>query len=382
MHKNIILILIAIVGIIFLIQILISRQGGNSMELGENAAKKVEKVFQRTTKSTSIHEAILYIENSNGDFSYSKGYGDKELDSPMLMASITKLFTTTCILALVEQDVLSLDDKAADYLDEAALSGLHVLDSKEYSFDLTLSDLLFQTSGLPDSFEDGSNNKDNATMSAIINEDVYLSFDDALAETKALTPQFIPNASSKAYYANINFDILGEIIEMVTNMSLDKAFKEFIFDPLALQNTYLPTNESDFIPNAYYKDEQLCRPQLIMSSKASGGCVTTARELMIFIKAFWGGELFEESVFKTLSVYRKLQSSKGPINYGGGYMQIPLGGITTFFMGKGELLGHSGSTGAFAFYYPDKDLFIVGDLNQMAKPALPIRLVIQLAMSV
>lgn len=62
-------------------------------------------------------------------------------------------------------------------------------------------------------------------------------------------------------------------------------------------------------------------------------------------------------------------------------MQIPLDGITTLFMGKGELLGHSGSTGSFAFYYPDKDLFIVGDLNQMDNPALQIRLAMQLAMT-
>ncbi len=50
-------------------------------------------------------------------------------------------------------------------------------------------------------------------------------------------------------------------------------------------------------------------------------------------------------------------------------------------MGKGELIGHSGSTGSFAFYYPIKDLYIVGDLNQMANAALPIRLSIQTALA-
>lgn len=51
------------------------------------------------------------------------------------------------------------------------------------------------------------------------------------------------------------------------------------------------------------------------------------------------------------------------------------------FIGKGELIGHSGSTGSFAFYYPEKEMFLVGDLNQMAKPSLPVRTAIQLAMS-
>jgi len=61
-------------------------------------------------------------------------------------------------------------------------------------------------------------------------------------------------------------------------------------------------------------------------------------------------------------------------------MQIPLNGLSTLLMGKGELIGYSGSTGSFAFYYPLKELFFVGDINQMAKPSLPIRLSMQLAM--
>lgn len=60
-------------------------------------------------------------------------------------------------------------------------------------------------------------------------------------------------------------------------------------------------------------------------------------------------------------------------------MRIPLKGITSLFIGNGELMGHSGSTGSFAFYYPIKDLFIVGDLNQMANAALPIKLSMQIA---
>jgi hypothetical protein len=61
-------------------------------------------------------------------------------------------------------------------------------------------------------------------------------------------------------------------------------------------------------------------------------------------------------------------------------MQIPLNVLQTLFTGKGELLGHSGSTGSFAFYYPVKDLYFTGDMSQIAKPSAPIRLVMQLAM--
>jgi CubicO group peptidase (beta-lactamase class C family) len=341
----------------------------------------IEKTFAGTTKLKQIHEAILFVENSNGDFSHHISYGNKELSSPFLAASVTKLFTTACILVLSEQGSISLEDKLAKYFDNSILAGLHIYKGTEYSFDLTISDLLFNISGLPDSFEDGSTTNSNI-MNAIIQNDIYLTFEAQLAEAKELNPRFIPRTPSKAYYANINFDLLGEIVEKVTQLSLCEAYNKFIFKPLGLENTYLPTNDNDYVPNVYYKNKSLHRPQLIMSCRASGGCVTTAEDLMVFIKSFWNGKLFDKKIFVDLSVYRKIQSSKGPIQYGGGYMRIPLDGAITLFMGKGELVGHSGVTGSFAFHYPQKDLFFVGDMNQLANPALPIRLLIKLAASI
>ncbi|OAB38387.1 serine hydrolase domain-containing protein [Paenibacillus glacialis] len=344
--------------------------------MANSRTQKLGEIFDKATSSNQIHEGVLFVENTSGDFSYSKGYGGKELDSPLLMASITKLFTTTCILALLEQGKLSLDDKVTTYFDHSVLSGIHVYGGEEYSFDLTISDLLFQISGLPDVFEEG---KESAKIRGI-NEDFYTTFDDMVALVRKLNPHFAPRTTKKAYYADINFDMLGEIIEKVTNLTLAEAYKQFIVEPLTLKNTYLPECENDFVPNIYYQNKAIYRPKFIMSSRASGGCITTARELMIFMKAFFGGNLFNKALFEKLPLYNKLQASMGPIYYGSGYMRIPLNGLITLFMGKGELMGHSGSTGSFAFYYPITDLFFVGDLNQMGNPALPIRLSMKLAM--
>lgn len=337
----------------------------------------IDKIFNKITSSKHIHEGVLFVENTNGDFSYSKEYGGKDVDSPLLMASITKLFTTTCILGLLEKNELSLDDRLTKYFDNELLSNIHVFGGKDYSFDLTLSDLLFQTSGLPDVFEEGG----NSAKSRAIEEDYYTTFSEQVALVKNLKPHFAPRPKRKAYYADINFDMLGEIIEKVTNTTLDDAYKKYIFEPLALESTYLPEHENDVIPNIYYMDKSIYRPKVIRSSLASGGCITTARELMIFTKAFFGGELFNKELFEQLSASNKLQASMGPIYYSSGYMRIPLNGWITLFMGKGDLMGHSGSTGSFAFYYPIKDLFMVGDLNQMGYAALPIRLSMKLALT-
>ncbi len=85
----------------------------------------------------------MLIENTSGEFSLMKSNGEKELNSPLLMASITKLFTTSCILILLEQDKLSLEDKIVKYFDINILKEIHVYKGREYSFELTVSDLLF-----------------------------------------------------------------------------------------------------------------------------------------------------------------------------------------------------------------------------------------------
>lgn len=339
--------------------------------------QKIDNVFERITKNNQIHEAVLLVENTDGDFSYSNGYGGKDIDTPLLMASITKLFTTTCILILKEQGKLSLDDEASKYFQEDTLSKLHIYKRKEYSMRLTLSNLLLQTSGLPDAFEEGSNN----TKRRAIHRDMQFNFNEIITMTKQLKPHFAPTIKKRAHYADVNFDMLGEIVETVTNSTLEDVYKQLIFDPLELKSTYLLKSDYDFVPNVYYKDSILYRPKFIRSSRASGGGISTTRELMIFIKAFFGGRLFNKTVFHELEVNNKLQASMFPIHYGAGYMRVPLNGLATLFMGNGELIGHSGSTGSFAFYFPLKDLFFVGDVNQMVNPALPVRLAMRLAIS-
>lgn len=334
----------------------------------------IERKFKSITSSKQIREAVLLVENRRGDFSVNFGYGGKTIDSPINSASVGKLLTTTCILMLQEQKKLSLNNLVADYFNKNIFNGLHKFKGVDYSHKLTLSDLLFQTSGLPDYEVEGG------IIERAIKEDFHISTLELIEITKSLKPHFAP-LGKKAYYSDLNFQLLGEIIEKVTQFPLEEAFRNYIFEPLGLTKTYVPVN-GDFVPDVFYKNQTLHRPKLIMSLRGGGNTITTSRELMKFLKAFFNGYFFPQSIFEKLSRYRKLQITMGPIYYGGGYMQIPLNSIMTLFMGKGELLGHSGSTGSFAFYYPHKDLFFVGDTNQMAKPGLPIRLVMKLAMSV
>ncbi|MDR0794941.1 MAG: beta-lactamase family protein, partial [Tannerella sp.] len=139
----------------------------------------IEKVFHKRTQSKQIHEAVLLVENSSGDFSVNFGYGGKTIDTPMYAASVGKLHTTACVLMLQQQKKLSLDDCVVDYFDKNMFSGLHVYKGTDYSHTLTLSDLLFQTSGLPDYLVEGG-------IERGVNEDFAISTAEMIEITKTL----------------------------------------------------------------------------------------------------------------------------------------------------------------------------------------------------
>ena len=333
----------------------------------------IEKLFEKRTHSKGIHEAVLLVENSKGDFSLSLGYGGKDLHSPLFAASVAKLFVTTCVMVFKEQGKLKLDDKLSKYLEDDVLKGLHTFKGKDYSYDLKLTDLLFHRSGLPCWYQIGGIHE------RVMNEDFEFPFEKQLANTKGREAKFSPNGK-KAFYSDINFGLLGKVIEQISGRHINEVYKEYIFKPLELNKTNFISDENLAIP-VWAKDKQIHRPKFL-STHGEQAVVTTANELMVFIKAFFAGKLFSAKVFEELSIYTRFMFPMFSMCGGGGYWQIPLGGLSNLFMGKGELLGHSGSTGSFAFYYPHKDLYFVGDINQMANPALPIRLVMKLAMAV
>lgn len=337
--------------------------------------KSYDDLFNKYIKGKNIYESVVLVEKGNGETIFSKAYGGKDTDSPIIAASITKMFTAACIFILSEQGYITLEDNLLNFYEPAYLNGLHVYKGKDYSYDLKISDLLCQTSGLADIYEEGRN---SIKKQAIIS-DTFITFDENIALTKEKEAHFPPNYKNNAHYADINYNILGDIIEKVTKCPLERVFEKYIFSKINMAKTYLPVSEKEYIPVVYYGDKRLYRPQFIMCSKASGGCITSARDLIIFIQAFFHGELFDKKILH-LELYRKLQLSMFPIYYGNGYMRIKMGGFTTSFLGQGDLTGHSGSTGSFAFYYPGKELFFAGDFNQMKYPALPVRFVMQLAM--
>jgi len=313
----------------------------------------------------------MLVEDNDGSFSFDFGYGGRDVVSPMFTASIGKMFVTASILILEKQGKLSLDNPIKKYLDTSILDGLHLFKGTDYSNQLTISHLLFQTSGIPDWLENGREQK------VFIDNDMFLSLEDKIASIKNDKRYFAPG--SKTRYSDTNFSLLGKIIENISEMPLAQVCEKWLFAPLNLSSTYLPVGKDDFVTNIFYNDKSLHRPNAMRAASGSGDAITTARDLMVYLKAFFAGKFFDIATFNRLSNYGKLQITMGSAWYGGGYMRIPLGVPRTLFMGSGELLGHTGATGSFAFYYPSKNLFFVGDFNQATKPGLPIMTAVNIA---
>lgn len=222
-------------------------------------------------------------------------YGTRgTIDSIMNLASVTKLFTTTCIINLMQQGRLSLNDKLSKYFGQELLDGIHIYKGKDYSNEITVENLLFQNTGFPDVFAMGKNNLNKRMRQ----EDFKLSLEDYVQIAKENKKKFAPGTLRKAHYSDLNFEMLGKIIEQLEESSLHDAYKKYVFSPLGLQHTYLMENESDYCADMFYKDKALHLPNLWISIPACGGCMSTSKETMIFLKAFFKGELFDTSIFE------------------------------------------------------------------------------------
>lgn len=304
--------------------------------------------------------------------------GNLTIDQSYFIASTTKLFTTALILKLRAIGKLNLNDKISQFLDKSILSGLLIYKGKDYSQDLTIKHLLSHTSGLPDYFQSKIKNGSSLENEVKKEIDQYWTFEQVIERTKKMNPLFIPGTKGKANYSDTNFQLLGKIIENLTHKSYSENCNEFINLPLGLTKTYLYQNSSDKTPKTlYYKTKELNIPKSMCSFGPDGGIVSTSTELLIFIEAFFKGKLFPHTYIDELQMWNNIffpmKSGIGIHLFKLPWIYNPTGAVPYF-------IGHSGLSGALAFYSPKENIFIVGTVNQIANPDISFKTMIKLTL--
>ena len=341
--------------------------------------ERLNSILNKRVDRKLVLGAVVNIQSRDGKFSWLEAAGDMEKDSQYLIASITKMYTAAAILKLREEGLLKLEDTISQYLPKDLLAKIHVYKGVDYSEDLTVYQLMSHTSGLPDYFDEKNSTGKSLYQELLNSQDIDWSLERIVAETKIMKPHFKPGARGKAYYSDTNYEILGKIIETVTNKKLNDVFTELIFTPLNLKSTYLyQTISGDNLPKVYYKNKTISTPQFLFASSASGGIVSNASENMVFMKAFFNGELFPKEYLPELYKWNKLDLKMAGLEYGCGLMRCKMAKVVELFYPNLELIGHAGISGSFAFYCPAKELFITGTLNQLARSNMPFPFMIKL----
>ena len=194
----------------------------------------VQKMADAFAADENFQGSILIAEKGEILFRQSYGKADREKDidntaeTRYMIASMTKQFAAMSILILQEQGLLSVNDTVDKYLPSLPMGDK-----------ITIHQLLTHTSGLPvvlpgsrgDGYLKGYPGKTNEEklLNAIENKDIYIAF---------------PPPGSTFYYSDINYMIVGHIVEKASGLSFEEFLKQNIFIPLEMDNTgtgYFPS---------------------------------------------------------------------------------------------------------------------------------------------
>lgn len=237
--------------------------------------------FIKSEMQTSNLPGVSYAVVDN-DNSYADAHGVTDLRSgkavsantPFLIGSISKSFTATAILQLVEAGDVELDAEVSRYLD--VFSG-------RSSGAITIRQLLGHTSGYStlqgnDTHVDRTENADELTRQV-----------ERIAQW---SPAYAPGA--KWDYSNANYILLGGIIEAVSGLSFDHYIETQILEPIGMTNSFvgdgrryeaMATGHTPWFgskrPVKDFKTSRLIAP--------AGGVIASANDLALYLDVLLNG---------------------------------------------------------------------------------------------
>ena len=216
--------------------------------------------------------SISVAVSRDGKVLWEQGFGWSDRDrriaatarTPYALASISKVFTATAVMALAERGQVNLDAPVNDYLG-AHKVGARLGDAR----DATLRRLADHTSGLPD-------------FSRFYYEGEKL--EPLTMEQGIERFGVLMRPPGEAYvYSSLGFGILGYVLERVSGQSYAMAMDSLVFKPLGLQDSAVgPPPSGDARAAVRYSKSSARIPRYWCEGPASADVMSSAHDLLSF----------------------------------------------------------------------------------------------------
>jgi D-alanyl-D-alanine carboxypeptidase len=268
----------------------------------------------------------------------------RELEDPFRVASITKTFTASAILQLIDQGKLRKSDKLSTWFANFP-----------HADRITVDDLLRMRSGIADSAD--------AELLQRYYDHPLMTFDanDSIKRAAGKASQFEP-PHQKTKYTNVNYNLLEEIIRYVSGNDISVQITEGIFKPLGMKDSQYPTT-SDMPGELHgygwngkaqkFEDKTILNPAL---PGGAGAIISTVADLQTYVRALCKGSFLKPETQKARVEAESLEGAQPFVKYGEGLALI------------GHFCGHNGTINGFSsemFYLPEKDATIIINVNRL-----------------
>jgi CubicO group peptidase (beta-lactamase class C family) len=258
-------------------------------------------------------------------------------DTLFLLGSISKVYTATLVMTLVDDGALDLDIPVVTYL-----SDLQLADERARGT-ITLRQLLSHQSGIFGDYYDD-----------------FGMGDDALARCVAsfhTLRQFTAPGELWAYCSS-GFMLAGRVVEVVTGKTFEAAMRERVFGPLGLDHSFFFAHEAIVFPNAVGHslkspggdEHEIRRTYLLPRNVApAGGIISDANDLLTFAEYFMGdGAWNDRRVLSPASLEAMLTPQAPAANYpAAGFAEWGGLGWAIRFMDGVKAVEHGGSLSGF-----------------------------------
>jgi len=339
--------------------------------------EQIETIFrQQVNNDKKLKNAYLLVhsEKLGIDINIAEGKTDGIPANPKQsnhMASVGKLFTATVIGMLHDKGQLNFEEKISKYLDKDLLSELHIYRGKDYSGAISIKHLLTQTSGLNDVFSP-------LFKKMIKNPNLKMTVREALEWGKA-NQKPVGKPGQRHFYTDTNYYLLGLIIESITKKSFHEAVNEMIFQPLSMGNAYIngfsePKINSHYPPaHIYlYNINFIDNKRIAQIDYAGGGIVAPLNEYLIFMKALVNYLLVKRETLKKM-IYDDIKMGFPAIGFDYGYSIWKPKAIPLLLPKKFFCWGCVGITGAFMFFHPKTETYVIGTFNDKSYTSKALR---------